>query len=336
MQHDPTRRALLLLSLLQTHRFWRSSELADRLEVTDRTVRRDIDRLRELGYPVDATSGIHGGYRLAAGAHLPPLLLEDDEAVAVAVGLRTAAHAAIDGIEDTSVRALTKIETLLPHRLRRRVSALHSSVSAVRQTNDDDHIDPESLSVFAAACRDHEVVKFDYRRGDGELSRRRIQPHHLVAAGRRWYLVAWDEHRDDWRTFRLDRILGPIALGSHFAPRVVPGSDPAAYVAASLGTTARISEGTILIRANRGEVDAVMRWFDHTVIESNDDHSVVLLRCEDLGRLTLAVARSASAAAVTAIDPPALTTAVAALASHLSRVEETPQDHDETIQTFGG
>ncbi|HKJ57493.1 MAG TPA: YafY family protein, partial [Nitriliruptoraceae bacterium] len=202
MQRNPTGRALQLLTLLQTHRQWGAEALARRLEVTERTVRRDIDRLRDLGYPIDATRGRHGGYRLTAGARLPPLVFNDDEAVAVAVGLRAAAGAAISGMEDTSVQALAKVEQVLPHRLRRRVSALNASVMALRRAPPDDEIvDPDALSVLASACRDHEAVRFHYGDRDGTESRRLVEPHQLVTAGHRWYLVAWDCHRNDWRTF---------------------------------------------------------------------------------------------------------------------------------------
>lgn len=191
MRNDPTGRALQLLSLLQTHRLWRGAELAERLDVTERTVRRDVDRLRDLGYPVDATPGSDGGYRLAAGAHLPPLVFDDDEAVAVVVGLRAAAGAAIAGIEDTSVQALAKVEQAMPDRLRRRVSALDGSVVSLRRAHGDGGIvDPETLSVLASACRGHEEVRFDYQRRDGDDSRRLVEPHQLLSAGRLWYLIA--------------------------------------------------------------------------------------------------------------------------------------------------
>lgn len=240
MRNDPTRRALRLLSLLQSRRLWRSAELAERLGVTERTVRRDVDRLRDLGYPVDATPGSYGGYRLAAGAHLPPLLFDDDEAVAVAVGLRAAAGAAISGIEDTSVRALAKIEKLLPSHLRRRVSALHASVVSLRRAHGDDEVvDPDALSVLASACRDHELVRFDYERPDGDDSHRLVEPHQLVSAGRRWYLVAWDRRRADWRTFRLDRLSRARPVGGRFPPRDIPGGDGAAYFAASVASIPR-------------------------------------------------------------------------------------------------
>jgi predicted DNA-binding transcriptional regulator YafY len=235
MRNTPTGRALQLLSLLQTHRVWTGAELAERLEVTERTVRRDVDRLRELGYPVDATPGSAGGYRLAAGAHLPPLVFDDDEAVAVAVGLRVATGAAIGGIEDASIRALAKLEQVLPGHLRRRVSALHGSVVSLhREPEDDEVVDPDALGLLASACRDGEEVRFEYRRRDGEHGHRLVEPHQLVTAGRRWYLVAWDLRRVDWRTFRLDRLHTVRLAGRRFAAREIPGGDGAAFVAASL------------------------------------------------------------------------------------------------------
>ncbi|MDQ2837701.1 MAG: YafY family transcriptional regulator [Actinomycetota bacterium] len=317
MRNDPTGRALQLLSLLQTHRFWNGAELAARLEVTERTVRRDVDRLRDLGYLVDSTSGKYGGYRLATGAHVPPLVLDDDEAVAVTVGLRYAAEAAIGGMEEASLRALTKIESLLPHRLRRRVSALHSSVTSLRRAADDDVVDPEALSVFAAACRDQEHVRINYRRGDGESSRRLVEPHQLVTAGRRWYLVAWDQHRRDWRTFRLDRLRDPWPAGSHFTPRVIPGGDAAAYVASSIGSTPRHHEAKLAIQAPFVELESVLRWIDHTPIEVEGDCCLVQIRSEDLGRLVMAVARIALTAPVTVVEPAELADAVRQLATHL-------------------
>lgn len=318
MRNDPTGRALQLLSLLQTPRFWRCADLAARLEVTERTVRRDVDRLRDLGYLVDSTSGKYGGYRLARGAHVPPLVLDDDEAVAVAVGLRYAAEAAISGMEETSLRALTKIETLLPHRLRRRVSALHSSVTSMRRAADDDIVDPEALSVFAAACRDHAFVRFDYRRNDGESSRRLVEPHQLVTAGRRWYLVAWDQHRHDWRTFRLDRLRDPWLAGSQFTPREIPGGDAASFVASSLGSTPRHHDAKLAIQATFAELEGVLRWIDHTPIDVEGDCCLVQIRSEDLGRLALAVARIALTAPVTVVEPAELADAVRQLAAHLS------------------
>jgi predicted DNA-binding transcriptional regulator YafY len=207
--------------------------------VSDRTLRRDVERLRGLGYPIEATRGVAGGYRLGAGAHLPPLLLDDDEAVAIAVGLRVAAAAAIDGIEETSIRALAKLEQVLPDRLRRRVRGIHHTVRVLGGGGPT--VDADALAVLSQGCRDHEEVRFDYVRRDGESSSRLVEPHHLVAAGRRWYLVAWDLRRDDWRTFRLDRLEQPRLAGARFTPRPLPTEtpDPTSYLAASLGTAGR-------------------------------------------------------------------------------------------------
>ena len=318
MPKDPTGRALQLLSLLQTHRLWRGAELAERLEVTERTVRRDVDRLRDLGYPVVATTGIEGGYRLATGAHMPPLLLDDDETVAVSVGLRYAAGAAIGGMEESSLRALTKIEQMLPDRLRRRVSALHSSVTSMRSAYDDDLVDAEALSVLAAACRDGEEVRFDYRRGDGEDSRRLVEPHQLVTAGRRWYLVAWDQRRHDWRTFRLDRLRKPRLAGGRFTPREIPGGDAASFVATSLGAISRHDEATLAINARFAELEDVLRWVDHTPMEMGAESCVVQIRSEDLGRLAMTIARIALTAPVAVIEPAELAETVRQLATNLT------------------
>jgi predicted DNA-binding transcriptional regulator YafY len=318
MPKDPTGRALQLLSLFQTHRLWRGTELAERLEVTERTVRRDVDRLRDLGYPVDATSGTEGGYRLATGAHMPPLVLDDDEAVAVAVGLRYAAGAAIGGMEESSLRALTKIEQLLPDRLRRQVSALQSSVTPMRWTADDDVVDPEALSVLAAACRDREEVRFDYQRRDGQDSQRLVEPHQLVTAGRRWYLVAWDQRRNDWRTFRLDRLRKPRLAGGHFTPREIPTGDAANFVATSLGSTPRDHEARLTINATFAEVQDVLRWVDHTLDKTDAESCLVQIRSEDLGRLAMTVARIALTAPVEVIEPAELADTVSQLATHLT------------------
>ncbi len=318
MPKDPTGRALQLLSLLQTHRLWSGAELAARLEVTERTVRRDVDRLRELGYPVDAVTGIDGGYRLATGVHMPPLLLDDDEAVAVAVGLRSAAGAAIDGMEESSLRAMTKIEQMLPDRLHRRVSALHASVTSTPWAYDADVVDPEALSVLASACRDGEEVRFDYRRGDGEESRRLVEPHQLVTAGRRWYLVAWDQRRDDWRTFRLDRLRKPRLAGVRFVPREIPGGDAASFVSSSLGPTPRRTEATLAIDAALVELEAVLRWVDHTPVAIEEESCVVQIRSEDHGRLAMTVARIALTAPVKVMEPDELAETIRQLAANLT------------------
>src|SRR5690349_17872762 len=235
MRTDPTARALRLLTLLQTYKFWSGSELAERLEVSERTLRRDVDRLRELGYPVDATTGIAGGYRLAAGAHLPPLVLDDDEAVAIAVGLRAATTSSVEGMEEISVRAMAKLDQVLPDRLRRRVGAVHANVVPLRWGPSSGPVDPDALATLSIACRDHEQVRFDYERADGDVAARLVEPQQLVSTGRRWYLVAWDVRRDDWRTFRVDRMTSPSLAGVRFAPRELPAEDAAAFIEQSFG-----------------------------------------------------------------------------------------------------
>jgi predicted DNA-binding transcriptional regulator YafY len=219
---ETSARLLRLLSLLQTPREWTGTELADRLEVSTRTVRNDVERLRTLGYPVHATRGAVGGYRLGAGAALPPLLLDDEEAVAVAVGLRTAAGGTVAGVEETSLRALAKLEQVLPARLRRQVNALHSYTVRVPHDEPGPRVDADTLTVISAACRDRERLRFDYARHDGTTGRRDVEPYRLVNWGRRWYLVAYDPERADWRTFRVDRIGTPAPAGLRFPPRELP------------------------------------------------------------------------------------------------------------------
>ncbi|MFD8498348.1 helix-turn-helix transcriptional regulator [Amycolatopsis sp. NPDC059657] len=219
---ETSARLLRLLSLLQTPRDWTGTELAERLEVSTRTVRNDIERLRGLGYPVDATRGSIGGYRLGAGAELPPLLLDDEEAVAVAIGLRTAAGGTITGVEETSLRALAKLEQVLPNRLRRRVNALQKFTVPVPRDEQGPRVDANLLSMLAAACRDHERLRFEYRAHDGSATRRQVEPYRLVNWGRRWYLVAWDVAKADWRTFRVDRIDPKPPFGPRFTPRELP------------------------------------------------------------------------------------------------------------------
>ncbi|MFD3654902.1 helix-turn-helix transcriptional regulator [Streptomyces sp. 24-1644] len=221
---DTPARLLNLLSLLQTPREWPGSELADRLDVTPRTIRRDIDRLRDLGYPVEATRGSVGGYRLVAGTAMPPLLLDDEEAVAIAVGLRAGAGHAIEGVDEASVRALAKLEQVLPSRLRHRVSSLQNATLPLTR-GDGATIDPRTLTVMASAVTGRERLRFAYRAGDGAETKRLVEPVRLVSTGYRWYLVAYDMERDDWRTFRVDRVSEPMATGARFTPRELPGED---------------------------------------------------------------------------------------------------------------
>ncbi|NUV68364.1 MULTISPECIES: YafY family protein [unclassified Streptomyces] len=250
---ETSARLLRLLSLLQTHRDWSGADLADRLGVTPRTVRRDVDKLRELGYPVNAARGTGGGYQLGAGAELPPLLLDDEEAVAVAVGLRTAAGHGIEGIGESSVRALAKLEQVLPNRLRRRVGALGAFTVPMLHGQDASVVDPGLLTELAGACRDAERLRFAYRTHGGESSRRTVEPHRLVCTERRWYLVAWDLEREDWRTFRADRITPTPPHGPRFVPRPPPAEDLAAYVSQGVAVSAYAARAVILLRAPLAE-----------------------------------------------------------------------------------
>jgi predicted DNA-binding transcriptional regulator YafY len=230
-------RMLELLSLLQTHRYWPGAELAGRLEVSPRTLRRDVERLRDLGYPVDAGRGVGGGYQLRAGATLPPMLLDADEAVAVAVALRTAAAGSVAGLDEAALGALAKIVQVMPPPLRRRVDAIQEyTVPAVTS---GPAVQAGDLTVLAQACRDGERVSFQYRAREREPGTRSVDPHRLVAVGRRWYLLGWDVDRADWRTFRLDRLSRSAPTGARFRPREVPGGDAAEFVRTAIASRPR-------------------------------------------------------------------------------------------------
>jgi predicted DNA-binding transcriptional regulator YafY len=248
MTTDTPARLLQLLSLLQTPREWPGGELAGRLGVSRRTVRRDIDRLRELGYPVQATKGSDGGYRLVAGKAMPPLVLDDEEAVAIAVGLRAGAGHAVEGVDEASVRALAKLEQVLPSRLRRRVTTLQAATTALT-SGDGPSIAPETLTVIASTVAGHERLRFAYRAKDGTDSRRLTEPYRLVSTGRRWYLVAYDIDRADWRTFRVDRISEPFATGARFAPRELPTGSAAEYLRQSIGHRQETYDFTVTFAA---------------------------------------------------------------------------------------
>ncbi|MBV9465479.1 MAG: YafY family transcriptional regulator [Solirubrobacterales bacterium] len=281
-------RLLELLSLLQGRRDWSGNELAERLEVSGRTIRRDMDRLRQLGYPVESGTGPGGGYRLRAGSAMPPLLLDDEEAIAIAVGLRTAARASVTGIEQTAVRALVKLEQVLPAHLRRRVSALGSATSTLPVAGPT--VDPQHLTVIAAACRDSERLRFGYRSRDGSDSRREVEPHSLVNLGRRWYLVAWDRHRDDWRTFRLDRLARPTSTGVRVTPRKLPLKDPAAYVERSITSAPNRFEARLTLHAAADEITSRVPAHWGTVEPIDAGTCEYRTGDDDLRRLALRIA----------------------------------------------
>jgi predicted DNA-binding transcriptional regulator YafY len=308
---ETSARLLRLLSLLQTPREWPGSELAARLEVSTRTVRNDVERLRALGYPVHATRGSTGGYRLGAGTRLPPLLLDDEEAVAVAIGLRTAAGGTITGVEETSVRALAKLEQVMPDRLRRRVSALQSFTVPVPPDSPGPRVTADTLITLTAACRDHERLRFDYRGHDGTESRRVVEPSRLVAWGRRWYLVAWDVDRSDWRTFRVDRLVPRPPTGPRFTPREPP-EDVVTRVTRGVSAAAWRHRAEVTVHAPAETVLARINPAVGTV-EAVDEGTCVLRTGSDTLE-SLAVHLGLLGVDFTVTDPPELVEQLRALA----------------------
>src|SRR6266545_4525082 len=270
---ETSARLLRLLSLLQTRPDWTGQALADRLGVSARTIRSDVEKLRSLGYPVHARPGVAGGYRLGAGTALPPLLLDDEEAVAVAVGLRTAAGGTVTGIEETSLRALAKLEQVLPTRLRGRVNALHTHIVATSKGGPT--VDAAVLTTIAAAARDRHRLRFDYRGREGNPSTRDTEPLRLVHTGRRWYLVAWDLGREDWRTFRVDRITPRIPTGPRFTPRDPPDEDVPAYVNWVVSSARHRYQARFTFHAS-AETLAEKVPPTSGVIEAVDDHTWIL------------------------------------------------------------
>jgi len=243
---ETTSRILSLLTLLQTHRQWSGPELARRLDVTERTLRRDIDRLRELGYRVEATRGAAGGYRLEAGSQLPPLLLTDDEAVTMAIGLRLAAGLGLVDGELTTLSALAKFEQVLPAALRQRVTAIADHLAPATPRGAE--VSTELLGQLALACRDTERIRFRYVAGGGAESDRVVEPHSLVAANGHWFFVAWDRQRDDWRTFRVDRMSRFFGTRVHFAQRDLPAADAAEFIAVAVGSIAPRLEASVVMQ----------------------------------------------------------------------------------------
>jgi predicted DNA-binding transcriptional regulator YafY len=272
-------RMLRLLSLLQTHRYWPGTELADRLDVSPRTLRRDVDRLRELGYPVDAARGVAGGYQLQAGAAVPPLLLDDEEAVAIAVGLRSSAADAVAGLEETSVRALAKVIQLLPPRLRKRVDALQAVTSPGGFGGPT--VNATTLTTIALACRGEERLRFDYAPRTGEPAARYAEPHRLVSLGRRWYLIAWDLDRADWRSFRVDRLTAPTPTGARFRPREIPGGDAVAWMRSQLSAAPSRYDVSIRVALPAARIEATVgQW--GTVEPLDESQSRLRMSVDDL------------------------------------------------------
>lgn len=312
---DPATRLLRLLSLLQGRRFWNAGELSARLEVSERTVRRDVECLRSLGYPVDASVGVAGGYQLGVGASLPPLLLDDEEALAVALGLRVAAAGGVAGIEEATVRALAKIQQMLPTRLLKKMRALSGAVASIYIGGAV--VDVSVLATLANAFRAQETVRFSYCDAHGKESRRHGEPHGLVHAGTRWYLLSWDLERTDWRTFRVDRMTGKVTAGEGFSPRAVPGGSAAKFVADAVTHDREGIQAKILFEA---PLETISRRVPASVgnVEAVDEHSCIL---STSGRRpeVLAMHLANVGEDFQVLAPPALAEAVGELGKRLTR-----------------
>lgn len=312
-----TSRLLTLLSLLQARRDWPGSVLASRLDVSDRTVRRDIDRLREMGYRIETTMGPDGGYRLDAGAEMPPLLFDDDQALAVAIALRAAPALGAD-IGEAAVRALATMRQVLPSRLRHRLDAVE--VTTVRGAGESPAaaVPLDVLLTLAQAVRDRVTLRFDYLpRGEGDFHPRRVEPHHLVTSHGRWYLLGWDLDRDDWRLFSADRVRPRVPHGAPFVPRVVPGGDVDAFVSARFkgsDTNEWPCRGTVLLHAPARDVLPFAG--DGTVTAVDDERCTLEVGSWSWGALAASFGRVEVAMEV--VEPPQLAKAFAVQAARFA------------------
>jgi len=312
---ETTGRVLQLLGLLQSRRVWSGGELAQRLGVTTRSVRRDIERLRELGYPVHASKGHGGGYQLGAGAALPPLLLDPDEAVAVAVCLRLAAGGSVAGVGESALRALTKLDQVLPARLRSQVGAVHDATVTLTPESIDSPVEPDVLMTLARACRDREHVTAGYVDRVGRVTRRRLEPYQLVTTGRRWYLLTYDRDRADWRSLRLDRMDDVHALGSTFRPR--PAPDAAAFVRRSITASPYRHHARVRYFAPYDVVAPHFSPNSATIEADGAEACVVTTGADDPERMALYLAMPGCAFEV--LDPSELAEAMRAVAARLRR-----------------
>jgi predicted DNA-binding transcriptional regulator YafY len=316
---DTSVRLLRLLALLQTRREWSGAELAERLEVTTRTVRNDIERLRLLGYAVSSRTGVAGGYRLGSGAAMPPLLLDDEEAVAVGLGLGAAAASTVTGIEETSLRAITKLEQTLPARLRPRLDALRQAT--VSAAGGGPTVDADILVALATACRDTQQLRFDYTTHAGESELRRVEPHRLVYTGHRWYLLAWDRDRADWRTFRADRVRPRLPTGPRFTPREPP-EDAARHVLRGTASSAWRYPARIRLHAAAKEIaDRITPAGG--LLTAVDERSCVLETGGD-SMLNLVAYLTSLEVAFDVLDPPELRELLRTLADRYLAAAEPP------------
>lgn len=315
---ETSARLLRLLSLLQTRREWSGAELANRLDITQRTVRRDIDKLRDIGYPVDATVGVGGGYRLGAGAEMPPLLLDDEEVISVAFGLQAGSTGSVVGIGEASTRALAKLQQVMPSRLRHRLDTLQ--VDVVPHAPAASAVDASVLADVAAVCHNHERLRFDYRRHDGGESRREVEPHRLVRSGMRWYLVAWDLGRDDWRSFRIDRMTPKIPTGPRFTPRELPAGGGADFVERGIDRARTSARAQVLLHAPLEKMAPTIHEDWGAIEQSSDGRCVVTIRGQSLR--SIAGWLSAFDVDFTVVDPPELRDECRAVAQRHRHVAE--------------
>ena len=319
---ETTGRVLRLLGLLQSRRVWTGAALAERLDVTTRSVRRDIERLRELGYPVHAGKGSGGGYRLGAGAALPPLLLDPDEAVAMAVCLRQAAAGGVAGVGESALRALSKLDQVMPPRLRTQVAALHQATVTLAPDADDTSVAPELLMTCARACRDHEHLTAEYTDVRGNHTSRRLEPYHLVTTGRRWYLMAYDRDRQDWRSLRLDRMSAVVARGTTFVPRRAP--DPAAYVRRAISSSPYRYVARVRYHAPHAVVAPRFPAASATVEPAGPDACIVTAGADDPERMVLYFATVGHDFEV--LEPPEVIEAVRTVAERLHTAGGTAEE----------
>ncbi len=310
---ETSARLLRLLSLLQVRPEWAGADLAARLDITPRTLRRDVQKLRSLGYPVYATPGVAGGYRLGAGAALPPLLLDDDEAVAVALSLRTAASHAVTGVAEASARALAKLEQVLPSRLRGRTAAIGQAT--VPLTGAEPKVEAVTLTTVARACQEREQLAFGYQTREGAESERRVEPHRLVQAGYRWYLVARDIDQAEWRTFRLDRISAPRLTGVRFVP--VDPPDAAAFVATAITMGPYRYQARVLLHAPLGAMATQFPPTIGAVEAAGADACMLRTGNNSLHALTFHLGQLGCE--FTVLDPPELIEHMRAMAARLQR-----------------
>jgi len=313
---ETSARLLRLLGLLQVRPEWSGADLADRLGITVRTVRRDVRRLRDLDYPVRSVPGVAGGYRLGPGQALPPLLLDDDEAIAVVVSLRSAASHTVAGLSEASVSALAKLDQVLPARLRERTAALQHATVAL--AGPGPVVDPAQLTSLAAACRRHQRLRLRYRNRAGSDTSRIVEPHRLVSTGYRWYLMAFDVGRADWRTFRVDRITDAAQAGGRFVPRAAP--DPAAFVASAVTTRPYRYQARILVHAPARVVAEEFSATSGIVADAGEDRCLLTTGSDSLGALTFHLA--SLGADFTVLEPPELTGFVRETAARLQRVAD--------------